>query len=365
MEKLKMALKLSSFVEKNYKDDVSVSLLSNLVETEDFFIDTGNYLLNAQVSGDMYKGFQGLCIHQIAGVEQSGKTLILTQIAQRLLQSETDDWYVIWIDTENAFNRKLFQSYGDRFVYIGKNIIEDLEPDVLKFLDFFRESKVSGEKFKMMVVIDSWGGLDIRSMLEKGKQGKTSLDPGQRAIFKNNFVKKFVSSLPSTNTTVFITNHVYESPDLYSGKKISGGSGLKYFSQGITTLSPVKATDESGKENMKQSQKNIMCEQLKGRYPVKPFTKIMVPIYFDRGGLTRLGGMFEFCKDNNIIAHKSKGNYYFTFEDPNETSNLFTINEMKSNYDEIFTEARLNSINELLVKIFTFQNSSEIDLVGE
>ena len=132
------------------------SILDNIAKTvpihidkeikERTYIPTGNYILNAALSGSLYGGIGSRGISVFGGPEASGKTFLALNIireAQKLGAS------VIYIDTEYAINRSELPKYGidnspEKFIIIRGNQVEELNVAVTTLIDELKKAKMEG-----------------------------------------------------------------------------------------------------------------------------------------------------------------------------------------------------------------------------
>jgi RecA/RadA recombinase len=130
------------------------------------YIPTGNYVLNAALSGSLWGGIGSRGISVFAGPEASGKTFLALNVireAQRLGYS------VIYIDTEYAINRSELPKYGidnspEKFIIIRGNQVEELNVTVTTLIDELKKAKIEGyEMPKQIWALDSLGHFSDRS----------------------------------------------------------------------------------------------------------------------------------------------------------------------------------------------------------
>ena len=109
------------------------SILDNIAKTvpihidkeikEKTYISTGNYVLNAALSGSLFGGIGSRGISVFGGPEASGKTFLALNIMR---EAQREGYCVVYIDTEYAINRADLPKYGidispEKFIIIRGN----------------------------------------------------------------------------------------------------------------------------------------------------------------------------------------------------------------------------------------------------
>jgi RecA/RadA recombinase len=86
------------------------SILANNTFSEvDEWISTGNYLLNAQLSGSLFGGIANNRSIGIAGDPSTGKTFLAMNITR---EAQKQDYDVIYCDTEGAIDKSSAKKFG-------------------------------------------------------------------------------------------------------------------------------------------------------------------------------------------------------------------------------------------------------------
>lgn len=74
-------------------------------------VDTGSYILNALLSGSLYKGMPDNKIVAIAGESATGKTYFTLGIVKRFLD-DNPEGVVLYFDSEQAVTSEMFKERG-------------------------------------------------------------------------------------------------------------------------------------------------------------------------------------------------------------------------------------------------------------
>lgn len=241
------------------------------------YIPTGNYALNAIISGSIYKGIPCGRITQLSGDSGTGKTFIALNACR---EAQKKGYFVIYFDTEGATDREQIERMGvdpSRMKLIDSNNITMINQILMNILDKCERGN-SEEKF--IFVIDSVGGLVTSATEEKVSAGSTTRDMTKQQDIKKLFVT-ISSRLKRVNFPMIITNHVYATMNPYGeAKKTSGGTGTEFMPSITLRLSKAQLK-EDGKDKEKTGIV-VTCVLEKARY-TKASMKIKFHISFRRG----------------------------------------------------------------------------------
>lgn len=307
-------------------------------------IDTGSYILNAVLSGNIYGGVPNNKITAFAGESATGKTFFVLGILKAFLD-KNEDGGVIYFDTEAAVTKKMMSDRGidtKRVAIVEPQSIEEFRTQAVRMLDSYNESD---EKPPMMMVLDSLGMLSSEKELEDTATGKNARDMTKAQLLRGTF-RVLSLKLAKANVPLLVTNHVYDVVGSYvPTKEISGGSGLKYAASSICMLS--KKKDKDGTEVVGNIIKVAMH---KSRF-TKENKRVEVKLSYD-SGLDRYYGLLDLAEKYDIIKKVST-----RYELPTgEKVFAKTINE---NPEKYFTDEILQQINTCAEKEFTYGRVDE------
>lgn len=330
----------------------------NYKDFPEWYQDSGNYALNIQVSGRHDRGFRGCMIWQLAGLAATAKTRVWVQAAQLFLRDDPDRTLIIYTSENDPSSiRELEDEFGERVIAVPSKCSIKLHTDmkqtfkdIIEYLDENRESEDRHNDLRTMIVVDSWGLLNIQSYHDKVLEGKQPTMNMTKVSGKNALAEGIIWDPLFSNSLVFITNHVYISPDDKSKEKqTSGGCKLEHASQGLLVQDRKKA------DKNERSDKVIIKFQLrKGRPPTKPGTVTEIPLEYHKGGFTRYGGLSSLAV--KVGALKLSGSWY-QWSDKLDDKKFRLPSE---NLDEFYTKDRLEYIDKLAYPFYCFTND-EID----
>lgn len=339
----KMMKDLVKVTDNEYASIVTDGTISTVNE----YYSTGVYLLNAQISGDIYKGIPGGKTVVLGGDPSTAKTFYCLSIGKNFLK-EHEKGILIFIDTENAVDKKMFEERGmdtSRILYLPIDTIESYRTQVVRILNEFNKK----DDVKAMIITDSSSRLTSNKEVGDIESGKDTLDMTKQKLLKGAF-RVFGLKMAKHNITHIITAHVYGTMDLFSRKVISGGMGSVYEGSYVIMLS--KAQNKEGTE---VTGAIITSKLEKARY-TKEKTKVKTLLSFKRG-LHPYYELPQFCVDHKIW--EKAGNKYVV-----DKNTSVSEKELLKNPTKYFTEDVMNKINEKCKEVFNF-DSHDNEVFGD
>ena len=263
-------------------------LASEIDETETY-VDTGSYIFNALVSGSIYGGVSGNKITAIAGETSTGKTFFSLAVVKNFLNTHPDG-YCLYFDTESAITKSLLESRGidtNRLVVVNVVTVEEFRTKTLKAVDIYLKKKEE-ERKPCIFVLDSLGMLSTNKEINDALAEKDTRDMTKAQLIKGAF-RMLTLKLGQAKIPMIVTNHTYESMSIYSGKQMSGGSGLQYAASTIIYLSKSKAKDTVSKEVIG----NLIHAKTQKSRLSKENQEVEIRLFYDERGLDRYYGLLE------------------------------------------------------------------------
>ena len=123
----------------------------------DGYIDTGSYILNALVSGDIYRGIPSNKITALAGESATGKTFFALGMVQKFLE-DNPEGNVVYFESESALTQEMLEERGldtSRILLVPVTTIEEFRTQAVNIIDGFEKAKKGDEK--LFFVLDSLG----------------------------------------------------------------------------------------------------------------------------------------------------------------------------------------------------------------
>lgn len=229
--------KFNDLLEKKVKSKITLMGFSDIEE----YISTGNYLLNAQMSGSLFGGYPNTRSIGIAGDSGAGKTFLCLNAVREL---QKKDYYVFYIDTEGAIDRSDYIKFGvdlEKLKYLRMGLISDVKFFINDFIETMRENP----GLKAAIFVDSVGMLDTDKSKRDMDAGKNASDMGLRSKEMRSLFKSFTLELSNLKVPFIFTNHTYASMDQYTPKGMSGGGGPEFSASIILMLSKGTLRDEA------------------------------------------------------------------------------------------------------------------------
>lgn len=343
-------------------DSVILSEDSNSIKIMDF-IGTGNYTLNAQISGSIYGGIPVGKITMIAGPSGTGKTYLCLNIVRCAQQKGYD---IIWIDSESALDTESLDRFGidrEKFSYNPMGLINDVTSYIANLSKILTETKkTTGEVPKILVVVDSLGNLSSSKEHEDSVKGVVKQDMTRPKELRKLF-RVVTKELGMLKIPMVVTNHVYAKQDLFGGNEISGGGGAIFNASTILSLSKANLKDSSG-----QKTGIIITSKIYKSRMTKAGIDVKFHLSFHTG-MNPYTGLYEYCSWDDCgieIGKYEKGIFK-----PSSKAVSVAVKHLNGNVpakqlftSKVFTKEVLDILEPQIKKIFELPplNSDNIDL---
>lgn len=222
-----------------------ISPLGSIVTKNEFskidhWIPTGNYMLNAQVSGSLFGGIPNCRSVCLAGDSGTGKSFLTMNICR---EAQLIGYDVIYCDSEAAVDQETFEKFGldpNRVRYQPVNTVQEFSVFVNNLTKLVNDAIASGaEPPKIFLVLDSLGNLASSKEKEDSISGKGVRDMTKQQIIRSLFRTATVD-LAAAKIPLVLTNHVYQGMGMFASKEISGGGGIIYNTSIILMLTKAK-----------------------------------------------------------------------------------------------------------------------------
>ena len=242
----------------------------------DHYIPTGNYHLNACLTGSLFGGYPNNRAVALAGPSGTGKTYL---ILNAIKQAQKQGYSIVFYDSENAVDKALVEKFGidaSKFRYEPCNTVQEFRSSVTAITDVLIEQKKKGVELpKIMVVLDSAGNLATQKEIDDAKTGSSKADMTRAKLLKSTF-RIIMTQFGICKIPFLFTNHTYQTQDLFSKQVGGGGTGPEYAASIILFLGKAKL-----KEGIEQTGIIVTAKPNKNRF-AKP-TPIKFHISFNKG----------------------------------------------------------------------------------
>jgi RecA/RadA recombinase len=189
-----------------YGDTMDKSTVSEI----DHYIPTGNYNLNACLTGSLFGGFPNNRAVALAGPSGTGKTFLLMNAIK---QAQDIGYSIVFYDSENAVDKDLVEKFGidpTKFRYEPCNTVQEFRSSVTALTDTLIEQKKKGAKLpRIMLCLDSAGNLATQKEVDDAKSGSDKADMTRAKLLKSTF-RILMTKLGICKIPFIFTNHTYQ-----------------------------------------------------------------------------------------------------------------------------------------------------------
>ena len=278
-----MAKKEFSFADLNkemskiseYGDTLDKSSISSI----DHYIPTGNFMLNACLTGSLFGGYPNNRAVALAGPTGTGKTYL---ILNAIKQAQQLGYSIVFYDSENAVDKSLVEKFGidpKTFRYEPCNTVQEYRTSVTTLVDTLLDQKKKGVELpKIMIVLDSAGNLATQKEIDDARTGSDKSDMTRAKLLKSTF-RILMTKLGICKIPLLFTNHTYQTQDLFSRQVGGGGTGPEYAASIILFLA--KAKLKEGGDGKEQTGIVVTAKPNKNRF-AKP-RPVKFHISFNKG----------------------------------------------------------------------------------
>jgi RecA/RadA recombinase len=282
------------------------SLLENNSFSEvDEWIPTGNYLLNAQISGSLFGGVPNTRSFGVMGDPGTGKSFFCLNVVR---EAQKIGYNVIYCDTEGAIDKSSAIKFGidsANIRYQPIQTVSQFQTFTSNVIDLVKKAKSKGENPKILLVLDSLGMLSTDKELADAMKGHNAADMGAKAKELRKLFRVITLDLTAAKIPLICTNHVYAGGGYVPTKESSGGDGPIFAMSVVAFLSKAQLKDGSGTKTgiivtstLKKSRFTIP-EQVKFHisfsHGMNPYVGLQDYVSWDACGIER--GKFEEVKD--------------------------------------------------------------------
>ena len=236
-----------------------------------YYIDMGNWILNAAVSGSIKKGIANNKIYQVAGESGAGKTFLCLNIIKNAQDMGST---IIYIDTEAAIDYDMLENFGidtspkedAAFIYMPVGEIGKLKSTLTTLVKDLKQVKIDGGEIpKMLIILDSIGMIasdkEVEDAITENHKADFTRAKGIRSLFRNVTLDLGLIGVP-----MIYTNHVGVNIGGYGDPvTIGGGEGNKYSASVTLCLSKSKLAEDKD-DKKKQTGVIVKGKTLKNRF---------------------------------------------------------------------------------------------------
>jgi RecA/RadA recombinase len=184
-------------------------LADNTFSDVDDWIPTGNYLLNAQLSGTLFGGIPNTRSLGLMGDPGTGKSFVCLNVTR---EAQKKGYNVIYCDTEGAIDKSTATKFGidpHQIRYQPIKTVTEFQTFVSNLLDLVKKAQQNGASPKILLILDSLGMLSTDKELKDAIEGKNAADMGAKAKELRKLFRVITLDLTQAKIPLVCTNHVY------------------------------------------------------------------------------------------------------------------------------------------------------------
>jgi len=305
------------------------------------YVDTGSYVLNGLLSGDIYGGLASNKITAFAGEPSTYKTSAILGVVKNFLDKNNKSG-VIYFESESALTKQMIVERGidvSRMMIVPVTTVQEFRHQAIKVIDKYSETP-EDKRTPLMLCLDSLGMLASEKEIEDMTSGKETVDLTRARLVKGTF-RVLTLKLSKAKLPLLITNHTYQSiGQMYPQQIMGSGSGLQYAASTIIFLSRKKEKD--GDEVIGNI---VHCKNYKNRL-ARENKKVDILVTYN-SGLNRYYGLSEIAIEAGIFKNVST-----RIELPDGTK-VFE-KQLNSHPEKYYTKEILDKINEYVKITFRY-----------
>lgn len=354
-----------------YGDTLDKSEVSQV----DHYISTGNYALNAALTGSVFGGFPNNRSVALAGPSGTGKTYLILNAVR---EAQKLGYYIVYYDSENAVDKSLVEKFGvdpAKLRYEPCNTVQEFRSSVTNLTKTLLEAKKKGSELpKVLIILDSAGNLATQKEIDDAASGSDKSDMTRARLLKSTF-RILMTQMGLCKIPFLFTNHVYQTQDLFSKTVAGGGTGPEYSASIILFLQKSKLADgtSSGIIVTAKPNKNRFAKPMPVKFWIdfnkgmNPYVGLQDFISWDNCGIQR--GRLIGEKDFNKMSEKDrepcrkhtykndKGDDVTVYFQPSETARKLVVRHLNDTVDlnmlfkpEVITKEVLEELDEKIIK---------------
>ena len=185
------------------------------------YISTGSYILNACVTGSLFKGFPCGRVVCLAGNPGTGKTFLALSVCR---EAQKKGYTPIYFDSEGSIDKDFVERLGcdpTKFIIKQVTTISEVSTFIANYCQRLLEMKES-DRPKTMMVLDSLGNLTSSKELTDTIDGAGKRDMTKqqeiKALFRTN-----ATALSKLGILLVVNSHIYMTQEMFAKTVVSGG----------------------------------------------------------------------------------------------------------------------------------------------
>lgn len=309
-------------------DDTAEIIEDSAYSNIDDWIPTGNYLLNASISGSLFGGIPSGRVTTLAGESGCGKSYLACSIVR---EAQKKGYTGIYLDSEGAIDSTFVSRLGidpKKLIIKQVNTVLETSQFILNLCEQLRkQDEEYGRTQRIIIVLDSLGNLTSEAEKSNLMAGENKADLKRAQAVKAMF-RTCAVPCARYHVPLIVVSHVYASLNIYQpGNQLSGGSGLQYNSSVTLDMVAKKLIDKeadaaaakaTNADSISKAGILVSAKPRKSRFTISRTISFSIPYFkkpnpylgleaymnWDNSGVCR--GSFLTEKEYNKLSDKEK-----------------------------------------------------------
>lgn len=346
------------------------------------YINTGSYILNAAMTGSLFKGIPTGRVVTLAGDPGTGKSYLALSVCR---EAQKKGYIPIYMDSEGSIDVDFVTRLGcdpKNFVIKQVQTISEVSTFVANICMKEKELPVE-DRHKIILVLDSLGNLtsdkEFGNIVAGGGARDMTKQQEIKALFRANATMLAQLGIP------FIVNaHIYQTQEMFSKTIVSGGSGINYNSSITMLLSTAKLEDKASEKAAEKKKGDftkkgvlVSAKASKNRFTIPQIVRFQIPFFhapnpyvglenyitWENSGIIR--GQMLSEKDYNKMSDADKqkcyemtdtdGNVAYAY--PKDTATKIVVKHLHGTVQlnelwspDVFTPEILKNLDEVIIR---------------
>jgi len=285
---------LMSKLRKNSRVKEADSLAESKFFHKKDMVPTSVPMINVALSGSLDGGITP-GVTTLAGPSKHFKSSFALLMASDYLK-HYEDAVLLFYDSEFGSPETYFKNFGidtNRVFHTPVKDVEELKFDISTQLGNIERGE------KVIIIIDSIGNLASKKEIEDALEGKSVADMSRAKSLKSLF-RIVTPHLNFKDIPLIAINHTYETMEMFSTTKVSGGTGIYYSSDNIWVI--------GRRQNKKQGEVlgyEFVIKIDKSRF-LKESSKIPITVTWE-GGVSKYSGLLDVAIAGKFVHKGTKG----------------------------------------------------------
>ena len=185
------------------------------------YIGTGSYILNAAMTGSLFKGVPTGRVTTLAGPSGCGKSYLALSICR---SAQKKGYTPVYMDSESAIDKEFVERLGcdtSNFIIKQVSTISEVSTFIANLCIKLKETPENSRP-KIILVLDSLGNLtstkELTDTIEANNKRDMTKQQEIKAMFRTN-----ATPLGQLGIPFIVNSHIYQTQDLFSKQVVSGG----------------------------------------------------------------------------------------------------------------------------------------------